>query len=127
MPFEALLQLAPASAVAQAPPQDMPVTIRRLSPGWIAIECRPGASLPPPNQSFLPGIASKASLRCQVAPLSSERNSPAGMVPAQIVPGMSAPAGSSAQIMPTLGASLSSAFGKAGTATSLQRAPPSSE
>lgn len=100
MPWLIRLQLAPVSVVAQTPAVEMPSRMSAGLRGSTRTVLMPGCSPPAtPIQRRRSGIRHKGSFSAQVAPQSSDRNNPPGIVPAQTRPGT--PPGSSAQMRPS--------------------------
>ena len=129
MPRLMIRQDSPPSRLAHKPPVETPTRMSVGSRGSTSTELMPGCSPPAtPNHCRRSGRRHSVSFSAQVSPLSSERNSPPGIVPAHRRPGT--PPLSMTQILPSdhgCGSSqASSGFGgKDGAASSRHPEAPS--
>src|SRR5665647_3283343 len=97
IPSAPCVHVAPASLVRQTPAIETPIATCLGSRGSTQIEWMPASSLPPPPHFGRSGMNHSASLIFHVAPRSSERNRPPGIVPHHSAPSLSS-AGASDQI-----------------------------
>src|ERR1044071_232352 len=100
MPRLMIRHESPPSRLAHNPPVETPTRISEGSRGSTSTELMPGCSPPAtPNQLRRSGRRQRLSISAQVSPLSSERNSPPGIVPAHNRP--ATPPDSITQILPS--------------------------